>query len=159
MLKNLYSRKLLQDFFVSKQIVFSLKSLLKKVEIVQVQNIWSFFLYLFCFSRLKLLKAVKRNYYYCLSSSLIRVWSTRIFLLSLQKPFIKKTAIFKMDWFISFSKIFWNNLKSVTNITAQKMKFFITDWFSFLRIWSNLLKKSAMKNFSFFAMYSIVTNV
>ena len=40
--------------------------------------------------------------------------------------------------------------------TAQKMKFFITEFFSkcdqirsFLRIWSHLLKKSLMKNFIF----------
>ena len=49
-------------------------------------------------------------------------------------------------------------LKS-TEITAQKMKFFIKDFFSkcdqiwsFLRIWSHLLKKSLMKNFVFCAV-------
>ena len=47
----------------------------------------------------------------------------------------------------------------VTN-TAQKMKFFIKDFFSkydqirsFLRIWSYLLKKSLMKNFIFCAVF------
>ena len=41
-------------------------------------------------------------------------------------------------------------------VTAQKMKFFITDFFSkcdqirsFLLIWSHLLKKSLMENFIF----------
>ena len=37
---------------------------------------------------------------------------------------------------------------SVLNI-AQKMKFFIKDFFSLLRIWSHLLKKSLMENFFF----------
>ena len=45
-------------------------------------------------------------------------------------------------------------------ITAQKMKFFIKDFFSkfdkiqsFLRIWSHLLKKSLMENFIFWAEF------
>ena len=45
---------------------------------------------------------------------------------------------------------------SVIKSTAQKMTFYITDFFSqcdqissFLRIWSHLLKKFAMENFSF----------
>ena len=50
-----------------------------------------------------------------------------------------------------------SHLNSVINsYTAQKMKFFIEDFFSkcdqirsFLRIWSHLLKKSLMENFSF----------
>ena len=33
--------------------------------------------------------------------------------------------------------------------TAQKMKFSITDFFSKLRIWSYLLKKSLLENFIF----------
>ena len=38
--------------------------------------------------------------------------------------------------------------------TAQKMKFFIKDFFSldFFRIWSHLLKKSIMENFIFCAV-------
>ena len=51
-----------------------------------------------------------------------------------------------------------------TNIgTAQKMKFFIKDFFSkcdqirsFLRIWSHLLTKSLMENFIFCAVIAIV---
>ena len=46
----------------------------------------------------------------------------------------------------------------VANRTAQKMKFSIKDFFSkceqirsFLRIWSHLLKKSLMENFTFCA--------
>ena len=46
-----------------------------------------------------------------------------------------------------------------TEITAQKMKFFIKDFlskcdqiWSFLRIWSHLLKKSLMENFVFCAV-------
>ena len=45
-------------------------------------------------------------------------------------------------------------------MTAQKMKFSVKDFFrkcdqiySFLRIWSHLLKKSLMKNFIFCAVY------
>ena len=59
----------------------------------------------------------------------------------------------------------WNefSLKAHANelsITAQKMKFFIKDFFSKcdqirrkLRIWSDLLKKSLMENFIFCAVY------
>ena len=36
--------------------------------------------------------------------------------------------------------------------TAQKMKFPINDFFSFMRIWSHLLKKSLMENFIFCAV-------
>ena len=46
-------------------------------------------------------------------------------------------------------------------ITAQKMKFFIQDFFSkcdqirtFVGIWSHLLRKSLMKNFIFCAVYT-----
>ena len=46
------------------------------------------------------------------------------------------------------------------SITAQRMKFFIWDFFnkcdriqSFLRVWSHLLKKSLMENFIFCAVY------
>ena len=46
------------------------------------------------------------------------------------------------------------------NITAQKMKFSFNDFFSkcdqissFLRIWSYLMKKSLMENFTFCIMY------
>ena len=38
------------------------------------------------------------------------------------------------------------------NCTTQKMKFFIKDFFSFLRIWSHLQKKLLMENFSFCAV-------
>ena len=48
-------------------------------------------------------------------------------------------------------------------ITAQKMKFSITDFFSkcdqicsFLRIWSHLLKKSLMQNFIFCAVNTLL---
>ena len=47
--------------------------------------------------------------------------------------------------------------------TAQKIKFFINDFFSkcdqirsFLRIWSHLLKKSLMENFIFCAVTVLV---
>ena len=47
-------------------------------------------------------------------------------------------------------------------MTAQKMKFFIKDFFSkcdqirsILRIWSNLLKKSLLENFIFCAVYDL----
>ena len=50
-------------------------------------------------------------------------------------------------------------VSSLTTFTAQKMKFSIKDFFSkcdqirsFLRIWSNLLKKSTKDNFSFYAL-------
>ena len=52
-----------------------------------------------------------------------------------------------------------NHLWNVT-ITAQKIKFFITDFFSkcdqicsFLRMWSHLLKKSVMEKFIFCLVY------
>ena len=48
----------------------------------------------------------------------------------------------------------------VSSVTAQQMKFSIKDFFSkcdqirnFLRIWSNLLKKSLMKNFIFLCSF------
>ena len=48
------------------------------------------------------------------------------------------------------------------NITTQKMKFSIKDFFSkydqirsFLRLWSHLLEKSLLQNFIFCAVYSI----
>ena len=43
--------------------------------------------------------------------------------------------------------VFWSS-----PYTAQKMKFSIKDFFSFLRIWSNLLKKFLMENFIFCAV-------
>ena len=43
--------------------------------------------------------------------------------------------------------IAWEDLPMV--FTAQKMKFSIKDFFSKLRIWSHLLKKSLMENFHF----------
>ena len=50
--------------------------------------------------------------------------------------------------------------------TAQKVKFFIKDFFSkcdqirsFLRIWSHLLKKSVMENFIFCAVSKLWMNV
>ena len=49
--------------------------------------------------------------------------------------------------------------------TAQKMKFSIKDFFSkydqvrsFLRIWSHLLKKSLMEDFSFGAVLAAIQN-
>ena len=52
-----------------------------------------------------------------------------------------------------------------TTNTAQKMKFFIKDFYSkcdqnrsFLRIWSHLLKKSLMENFIFCAVKHIFIN-
>ena len=39
--------------------------------------------------------------------------------------------------------------------TAQEMKFSIKDFFSKLRIWSHLLKKSLMENFIFCAVSSL----
>ena len=64
--------------------------------------------------------------------------------------------------FLHLSKIMWNIFSNSTgSITAQKMKFSITDFFSkcdqicsFLWIWSHLLKKSLMENFIFCAVYS-----
>ena len=63
----------------------------------------------------------------------------------------------------------WESLrtKSHKTYTAQKMKFSITDFFSkcvqirnFLRIWSHLLKKSAMENFIFSGvMFKILSNM
>ena len=48
----------------------------------------------------------------------------------------------------------------ILNITPEKMKFSITDFFSKcdqirrkLRIWTHLLKKSVMENFIFCAVY------
>ena len=56
---------------------------------------------------------------------------------------------------------FFDTGSSNTNVTAQKMKFFIKDFFSkcnqtrsFLRIWSHLLKKSLMENLVFGAVCS-----
>ena len=50
---------------------------------------------------------------------------------------------------------------NIEHITAQKMKFFINDFFSecdqicsFLRIWSYLLKKSLMENFILCAAFT-----
>ena len=54
----------------------------------------------------------------------------------------------------------------VRKITAQKMKFFIKDYFSkcdqihsFLQIWSYLLKKSLMENFIFCAVSFLASYV
>ena len=44
-------------------------------------------------------------------------------------------------------------LLRISNVTAQKMKFFIKDFFS--RIWSHLLKKSLMDNFIFCPLCSL----
>ena len=53
-----------------------------------------------------------------------------------------------------------------SNITAQKMKFPINDFFSkcdqirsFLRIWSHLMKKSLMEHFIFCAVYCEVAPI
>ena len=59
--------------------------------------------------------------------------------------------------FLTFSRDMKRNLgHKLVNITAQKLKFLIKDFFSkydqirrFLRIWSHLLKKSLMENFHF----------
>ena len=55
-----------------------------------------------------------------------------------------------------------NNDKILDNIgfntfstITQKMKFSIKDFFSYLRIWSHLMKKSLMKNFMFCAGHSL----
>ena len=52
-----------------------------------------------------------------------------------------------------------NISRSNSNLAAQKMKFYIKDFFSkcdqirsFLRIWSHLLKKSLMEDFIFCAV-------
>ena len=52
--------------------------------------------------------------------------------------------------------------KEKTNITAQKMKFSVKDFFSKcdqickkLRIWSHLLKKSLLENFISYAVYQM----
>ena len=52
--------------------------------------------------------------------------------------------------------------KEKTNITAQKMKFSVKDFFSkcdqsckTLRIWSHLLKKSLLENFISYAVYQM----
>ena len=52
--------------------------------------------------------------------------------------------------------------RRIVVITAQKMKFSFEDFYSkcdqipsFLRIWSNLLKKSLIENFIFCAVYNI----
>ena len=71
-------------------------------------------------------------------------------------------------WFIALSidKFSWYWIDF--NITAQKMKFFIKDFFSkadqirsFLRIWSNLLKKSLMENLIFCAVFwwALITRI
>ena len=44
------------------------------------------------------------------------------------------------------------NQKTRKTTLYKKMKFFIKDFFSFLRIWSHLLKKSLMENFIFCAV-------
>ena len=56
-------------------------------------------------------------------------------------------------------------IKSIKD-TAQKMRFFIKDFFSkcnqirsFLRIWPNLLRKSLMENFNFCAVWPRQTSV
>ena len=58
----------------------------------------------------------------------------------------------KVDWGSNIYQMSWN-------VTAQKMKFSIEDFFSkcdqirsFQRIWSHLLKKSLMENFIFHAV-------
>ena len=59
--------------------------------------------------------------------------------------------------------VFTESLVQALNITAQKMKFSITDFFSKsdpirrkLRIWSHLLKKSLMENFIFCAVHKFL---
>ena len=63
-----------------------------------------------------------------------------------------------LSWPVVLTKI-W-----LVNITAQKMKFSIKDFFSkfdqirsFLWIWSHLLQKSFMENFIFCAVYQAQT--
>ena len=60
---------------------------------------------------------------------------------------------------ISYFPKFFNNFMLIARSTAQKVQFFIKDFFSRcdqirrkLRIWSHLLKKSLMQNFIFCAM-------
>ena len=57
-------------------------------------------------------------------------------------------------FFIWFHQIFWKFLVTSKNFfwflnTAQRKKSSIKDFFSFLRIWSHLLKKSLMENLIF----------
>ena len=79
-----------------------------------------------------------------------------------------KTENFMLSGGIETSDIKWVNIICRTllsphkNITGQKMKFSIKDIFRKydhfcvkLRIWSHLLKKSLMKNFTFCAVYSV----
>ena len=56
--------------------------------------------------------------------------------------------------------------KAVSKVTAQKMKFFIEGFFSKcdqirrkLRIWSHLLKKSSMENFTFCAVILVCIQI
>ena len=66
-------------------------------------------------------------------------------------------------------KVLWKNAQTSlrltvrTHVTAQKVKFFIKDFFSKcdqilrkLRIWSHLRKKSSMENFIFLCSVSYV---
>ena len=83
-------------------------------------------------------------------------------------------TIFSMRKFLkhtmAYHKLKYNDLNQVNNvimlsslITAQKVKFFIKDFFSkcdqirsLLQIWSHLLKKSLIENFIFWAVYVII---
>ena len=63
-------------------------------------------------------------------------------------------------FFLDLILQYFNILVPKRYFTAQKMKFFIKDFFrkcvqirSFLRIWSYLLKKSWMQNFNFCAVF------
>ena len=62
--------------------------------------------------------------------------------------------------FLEFNRLYFNE-----EVTAQKIKFSIKDFFSkceqirsFLRIWSHLLKKSVMENFIFCAVSTLDAN-
>ena len=72
--------------------------------------------------------------------------------------FSTKILIFKYKFYqIKYSGVYY---------TAQKLKFFIKDFFTkcdqirnFLRVWSHLLKKSLMENFTFFLQCYLKTLV
>ena len=75
----------------------------------------------------------------------------------MQRKVFKFNFYFLLLLLISWSEKFWDFW---FNITAQKMKFSIKDFFSkcdqirrLRRIWSHLLKKSLMENFIFCAVY------
>ena len=77
----------------------------------------------------------------------------------IRKAQVRENSHCRIFWTVkplSMTNFAWQSL-AIT--TAQKMKFYITDFFSKcdqicrkLRIWSHLLKKSVMENFTFCAV-------